>query len=109
MIVSIWAFWGVIVNNPNSTLATVLSMIPPLTPMVMFFRVTLAPVPGWQVGLATAIMLVSIVAMSWLAGKIYRVGILMYGKKPTVPEILRWMRRSDSGAAREPAVETAKV
>ncbi len=109
MIVSVWAFWGVIVNNPNSTLATVLSMIPPLTPMVMFFRVTLAPVPGWQVGLATAIMVVSIVAMSWLAGKIYRVGILMYGKKPTVPEILRWMRRSDSGAAREPAVDAAKA
>ncbi len=109
MIVSIWAFWGVIVNNPNSTLATVLSMIPPLTPMVMFFRVTLAPVPGWQVVLATAIMLVSIVAMSWLAGKIYRVGILMYGKKPTVPEILRWMRRSDSGATREPEVEPART
>jgi len=54
MIVSVWAFWGLIVNNPNSTLATVLSMIPPLTPMVMFFRVTLAPVPGWQVALATA-------------------------------------------------------
>jgi ABC-2 type transport system permease protein len=109
MIVSIWAFWGVIVNNPNSTLATVLSMIPPLTPMVMFFRVTLAPVPGWQVALATGIMLVSIVAMSWLAGKIYRVGILMYGKKPTVPEILRWMRRPDSGAAAEPAPEPAKA
>jgi ABC-2 type transport system permease protein len=98
MIVSIWAFWGLIVNNPNSTLATVLSMIPPLTPMVMFFRVTLAPVPGWQVALATAIMIVSIVAMSWLAGKIYRVGILMYGKKPTVPEIFRWMRHSDPAA-----------
>jgi ABC-2 type transport system permease protein len=109
MIVSVWGFWGLIVNNPNSTLATVLSMIPPLTPMVMFFRVTLAPVPGWQVGLASAIMLVSIVAMSWLAGKIYRIGILMYGKKPTVPEILRWMRRSDSGAAREPAVDPAKA
>lgn len=108
MIVSVWGFWGLIVNNPNSTLATVLSLIPPLTPMVMFFRVTLAPVPGWQVVLATAIMLLSIVGMSWLAGKIYRVGILMYGKKPTVPEILRWMRRPESGIAPEPAVEPAK-
>ena len=108
MIVSVWAFWGLIVNNPNSTLATVLSLVPPLTPMVMFFRVTLAPVPGWQVVLATAIMLASIVGMSWLAGKIYRVGILMYGKKPTVPEILRWMRRGESGAAPEPAIEAAK-
>ncbi len=97
MIVSIWAFWGVIVNNPNSTLATVLSFIPPLTPMVMFFRVTLAPVPAWQIVLATGIMIVAIVAMAWVAGKIYRVGILMYGKKPTVPEIMRWMRHSDAG------------
>jgi ABC-2 type transport system permease protein len=95
MIVSIWAFWGLIVNNPNSTLATVLSLIPPLTPMVMFFRVTLAPVPAWQVLLAVAIMIASIVGMSWFAGKIYRVGILMYGKKPTVPEIFRWLRYSD--------------
>jgi ABC-2 type transport system permease protein len=106
MIVSIWAFWGVIVNNPNSTLATVLSLIPPLTPMVMFFRVTLAPVPAWQVGLAVLIMIVSIVGMSWFAGKIYRVGILMYGKKPTVPEILKWLRHSDQAPA-EPPVRTA--
>lgn len=102
LIVSIWAFWGLIVNNPNSTVATVLSLIPPLTPMVMFFRVTLAPVPGWQVLLATGIMLASIVAMSWFAGKIYRVGILMYGKKPTVPEILRWLRHSDRAPAAMP-------
>ena len=95
MIVSIWAFWGMITNNPNSTLATVLSMIPPFTPMVMFFRVTLAPVPAWQVILASGIMIASIFAVAWFAGKVYRVGILMYGKKPTVPEILRWVRHSD--------------
>jgi len=99
MIVSVWAFWGLIVNNPNSTLATVLSMIPPLTPMVMFFRVTLAPVPAWQVILASAIMIVSIFAVAWFAGKIYRIGILMYGKKPTVPEIFRWLRYSDKAPA----------
>ena len=103
MIVSIWAFWGVIVNNPNSTLATALSLVPPLTPMVMFFRVTLAPVPAWQVGLSVIIMIVSIVGMSWFAGKIYRVGILMYGKKPTVPEILKWLRHSDRVPSDSPA------
>jgi len=106
MIVSIWAFWGLIVNNPNSTLATVLSMIPPLTPMVMFFRVTLSPVPAWQVILASGIMIVSIFAVAWFAGKVYRVGILMYGKKPTVPEIVRWMRHGDRKPA--VAVEIAK-
>ncbi len=101
MIVSVWAFWGMIVNNPNSTTATVLSMIPPLTPMVMFFRVTLAPVPAWQVALASGIMVVSIFAVAWFAGKIYRVGILMYGKKPTVPEIFRWMRHGGEPVASE--------
>jgi ABC-2 type transport system permease protein len=69
-----------------------------MTPVVMFMRVTLIPVPGWQIAASIVLMLVSIVGMAWLAGKIYRVGILMYGKKPTVPEILRWMRRSEAGA-----------
>jgi ABC-2 type transport system permease protein len=102
MIVSIWGFWGMIVNNPNSTFSTVLSLIPFLTPMVMFFRVTLAPVPAWQVALSVVLMLISIVGMAWFAGKIYRVGILMYGKKPTVPEILRWMRYGEKAAASPP-------
>ncbi len=99
MIVSVWAFWGMIMNNPNSTFATVLSMIPPYTPMVMFFRVTLSPVPAWQVILASGIMVASIFAVAWFAGKIYRVGILMYGKKPTVPEIFRWLRHGPAPAA----------
>jgi ABC-2 type transport system permease protein len=102
-------FWWGIVNNPNSTLATVFSFIPLMTPVVMFMRLTLIPVPGWQIALSIALMLASIVGMAWLAGKIYRVGILMYGKKPTVPEILRWMRRGESGAAPEPAVDPAKA
>jgi ABC-2 type transport system permease protein len=100
-------FWWAIVNNPNSTLATVLSFVPLMTPVVMFMRVTLIPVPAWQIVASIAEMLLAIVAMAWLAGKIYRVGILMYGKKPTVPEILRWMRRGDSGAATAP--EAAKA
>ena len=108
MIVSVWAFWGMIVNNPNSTIATVLSMIPPLTPMVMFFRVTLAPVPAWQVALASGIMVASILAVAWFAGKVYRVGILMYGKKPTVPEILRWMRHGGKAAAAAAAAPPAQ-
>jgi ABC-2 type transport system permease protein len=98
MIVSIWAFWGLIVNNPNSTLATVLSLIPPLTPMVMFFRVTLAPVPAWQVLLAVAIMIASIVGMSWFAGKIYRVGIPMYGEEADRPRDLTVAPVLGSGA-----------
>jgi ABC-2 type transport system permease protein len=88
-------FWLVIANNPNSTFAVILSLIPFMTPVVMFMRVTLAVVPAWQIAASILIMLASILGMAWLAGKIYRVGILMYGKKPTVPEIFRWMKHSD--------------
>jgi ABC-2 type transport system permease protein len=48
--------------------------------------------PGWQIALSVAILLASTVGIAWLAGRIYRVGILMYGKKPTIPEIFRWVR-----------------
>jgi ABC-2 type transport system permease protein len=107
MIVSIWAFWPVVTNNPNSTISTVLSLVPFLTPMIMFFRVTLAPVPAWQILASVGIMLASIFAMAVVAGKIYRVGILMYGKKPTVPEIWRWARHgSKPAAAPTPQPET---
>jgi ABC-2 type transport system permease protein len=92
-------FWWAIVNNPNSTLSLTLSFIPFMTPVVMFMRVTLSPVPAWQILTSVVLMLGSIVAMAWLAGKVYRVGILMYGKKPTVPEILRWMRHGAEAAA----------
>lgn len=101
-------FWWTIVNNPNSTFATVLSFIPLMTPIVMFMRVTLIPVPAWQIAASIALMLGSIVGMAWLAGKIYRVGILMYGKKPTVPEILRWMRRPEGSGSLSPEAGAAK-
>jgi ABC-2 type transport system permease protein len=99
-------FWFIIVNDPNGTLATVLSFIPFTTPVVMFMRVTLAPVAAWQIAVSVLVMVVSTLAVAWFAGKIYRVGILMYGKKPTVPEIFRWLRRPGPGAAKPAAGET---
>jgi ABC-2 type transport system permease protein len=108
MIVSVWAFWGIFMNSPNSTPAVVLSLVPFFTPMAMFFRVTLAPVPAWQVGLSVVIMILSTLGVAWFAGKIYRVGILMYGKKPTIPEIWRWARRGQSAAPAQPAPAAAE-
>jgi ABC-2 type transport system permease protein len=96
-------FWWVIVNNPNSLFSVILSMIPFMTPVVMFMRVTLAEVPPWQIGTSIAIMLFSILGVAWLSGKIYRVGILMYGKKPTLGEILKWMRHGDGTTEEAPA------
>lgn len=85
---------GVVISNPNSVISTVLSLIPFMTPLVMYLRISLAMPPVWQIALSIALMLVSIYAVLWVASRIYRVGILMYGKKPNLPEILRWLKYS---------------
>jgi len=85
---------GIIVSNPNSVLSTILSLIPFMTPLIMYLRLSLAAVPVWQLALSIGLMLVTIYAILWVASRIYRVGILMYGKKPTLPEILRWLKYS---------------
>lgn len=80
-----------IVNEPNSTLAVVLSMVPFTSPMVMMARVPFGI--NWaEVAVSAAILIASTAFMIWFAAKIYRVGIFMYGKKPTVTELIRWSR-----------------
>ncbi|WP_348268126.1 ABC transporter permease [Edaphobacter paludis] len=85
---------GIIVSNPNSVLSTVLSLIPFMTPLIMYLRISLATPPMWQIALSVALMVATIYGILWVASRIYRVGILMYGKKPTVSEILRWLKYS---------------
>jgi len=83
-----------ILAKPNGTLATVLSLLPPTASTAMLLRLT-APgsdVPGWQVALSLALLLVTAWFTLRLMSKIFRVGLLLYGKSPTFPEILRWMR-----------------
>jgi ABC-2 type transport system permease protein len=84
----------VIVPAPNSTLAQVVSLIPFCSPLLMNFRISLTTVPAWQIGLSFVLMSLTILAILWIASRIYRVGILMYGKKPNLPEILRWLKYS---------------
>jgi ABC-2 type transport system permease protein len=84
--------WFFAFNSPNGPVAVTLSFFPFTAPLLMFMRISVQPPPFWQIGLSIAILLVSIVTMAWIAGRIYRVGILMYGKKPTLPEIIRWAR-----------------
>jgi len=84
----------VIVPAPNSTLAQVVSLIPFCSPLLMNFRISLTTVPAWQIGLSFVLMSLTILAILWAASRIYRVGILMYGKKPNLPEILRWLKYS---------------
>jgi ABC-2 type transport system permease protein len=81
-----------VINDPDSTLAVVFSLIPFFAPVLFFLRISVQTPPMWQIVLCIALLLVTIVAMARFAAAVYRVGILMYGKKPTVKEIIRWMR-----------------
>ncbi len=83
-----------IISNADSTLAVILSMVPFFSPIIMFMRVSVLMPPAWEVALSILILILSIIGMIWLTGKIYRVGILMYGKRPTLPELIKWIRYS---------------
>lgn len=78
-------------SDPNSTLAFWTSVIPFTSPMVMLMRVPFG-IPSWEVWLAIAVLYVSFLAMVWVAAKIYRIGIFMYGKKPSMRDLIRWAR-----------------
>ncbi|WP_295991723.1 ABC transporter permease [uncultured Alistipes sp.] len=80
-----------VIKDPNSPLAFWCSMIPFTSPIVMMARVPYG-IPWWEVALSLAILYASFVAMVWFAAKIYRVGIFMYGKKPSFKELLKWVR-----------------
>jgi ABC-type Na+ efflux pump permease subunit len=87
--------WLPISDSPNGALATITSFIPPLTPFVMILRVNGSePVATGQIIATLIIGYAAAVAMIWMAAKIFRVGVLMYGKPPTPIELLRWIRYS---------------
>lgn len=79
-----------IFNDPNSTFATVLSMVPFTTPMVMMARIPFG-IATWEIVVSLAVLYASFMLMVWLSAKIYRVGIFMYGKKPSFKELIRWI------------------
>jgi ABC-2 type transport system permease protein len=81
-----------VVRQPNSTVAIWASMVPFLAPILMYLRISVQPPPLWQIGLCIALLVVTIWGVMVLAGRIYRVGILMYGKRPTLPELMKWLK-----------------
>jgi ABC-2 type transport system permease protein len=85
-------FLQFILKDPDSTTSIVLSLVPFFTPILMMIRLTTATPPMWQLLLSVVIMLGSILACAAIAARIFRIGILMYGKRPTLPEIFRWIR-----------------
>lgn len=85
-----------VTNNPDHIIVVIASFFPPFTPFVIMNRIPASPpAPLWQVALAATLMVVSTWLMIRAAGRVFRIGVLMYGKPPTLPELLRWARRSD--------------
>jgi len=83
-----------VVTNPNSMISRVVSQIPFCAPLLMNLRVSISMPQPWEIALSIGLILITIYAVLWVSSRIYRVGILMYGKKPNLPEILRWLKYS---------------
>src|ERR1044072_1089340 len=94
MLVSGFYFVVPILRSPNSSLAFWASMFPFLAPMTMMVRITTETPPAWQIILSLGIGVVTIVGLVWVVSRIYRVGMLMYGKKASIPEVWRGVRQS---------------
>lgn len=80
-----------VINDPTSSIAFWFSMIPFTSPIVMMARVPY-DIPVWEIALSAVVLYLSFMVMVWIAAKIYRVGIFMYGKKPSLKELWRWMK-----------------
>ncbi len=98
-VIPTWTSFAILpflLNNPNSPWVVAASLFPPTAPLVMVPRIGMlsAPYPWGQIALSLAFMVLSIWVIIWFASRLYRVGILMYGKRATLPEILRWLRYS---------------
>jgi ABC-2 type transport system permease protein len=83
-----------VVRDSDGFVAKAFSFFPFCTPLIMYVRIAVHQPPAWQIALSIVGLIFTILAILWFASRIYRVGILMYGKKPNLPEILRWLKYS---------------
>jgi len=81
-----------IIRSPNSSLSVILSLVPFFAPILMFLRINVLLPPFWQIAASILILALTILFMIWLVSKVYRVGILMYGKRPNFREVVKWIR-----------------
>jgi ABC-2 type transport system permease protein len=86
--------FNMIIANPTSSASVAVSMVPFFAPTLMMMRIAVVNPPLWQILGSIAIMLATILGCVWIAARIYRVGILMYGKRPSIAELGRWLRYS---------------
>lgn len=81
-----------VMSNPDGTMATILSLIPFFTPILMIVRIAATDVPIWQIALSVVLTAGTFLGCLWVAARIYRVGILMYGKKPSFADLWKWIK-----------------
>jgi ABC-2 type transport system permease protein len=96
-VIPVWTSFGILpflLNNPNSVWAVAASLFPFTAPFVMIPRMGLEMPPLWQFAVSIGLMVLTIRATLWFSSRLYRVGILMYGKRATLPELIRWLRYS---------------
>ncbi|MDH7444467.1 ABC transporter permease [Aquimarina sp. 2201CG14-23] len=91
LMLGIYVGFFAVIENPHGTVSTIFSMIPLTSPIVMLMRIPFG-VPWWQIVISILLLIGSIIFMVWIAGKIYRIGILMYGKKPSYKELFKWLK-----------------
>lgn len=91
LMLGVYIGFATVINDPHGTVATVFSMIPFTSPIVMLMRIPFG-VPWWQIAMSLLFLVIMFVTVVWIAAKIYRVGILMYGKKINYKELVKWIR-----------------
>lgn len=86
--------FSVVLSDPNSRVSVILSEIPLFTPILMTLRISVQTPPLWQIALSIVLLLLAIVSVVYVSARVYRIGVLMYGKRPNLPELIRWVRYS---------------
>jgi ABC-2 type transport system permease protein len=92
LVILAMVFVSLIISKPDSPLATLLSLVPFFAPILMVGRLSVTDVPLWQILLSLVLMAVTFYAILWGSAKIYRIGVLLYGKKPSLNEVMKWLR-----------------
>jgi ABC-2 type transport system permease protein len=91
LMLGVYIGFATVINDPHGTIATLFSMIPFTSPIVMLMRIPFG-VPWWEILISLSILVLSFLGTVWIASKIYRVGILMYGKKINYKELIKWIK-----------------
>ncbi len=91
LVLAIYVGFATVMNEPHGTIATVFSMVPFTSPIVMLMRIPFG-VPLWEIAVSMLLLFTTFIAVVWLAAKIYRIGILMHGKKPSYSDLIKWLK-----------------